>query len=74
MDKKIDVVLQEEKSAKVIAEQHEQQREAMIAEIQTKSKKGRGDKDVLDDTMELDDMPNSGGGALSNLLGLKRNK
>jgi hypothetical protein len=76
LDKKIETVLQEEKHAKQLAEQHEQQREAMIAEIQAKAnnRKGRGDKDILDDSMELDDMPNTGGGGLSNLLGLKRNK
>jgi hypothetical protein len=53
----------------------------MIAEIQSKSKKGgttaRGEKENVDDTMELDDMPNSSAGnVLGNLLGLggKRNK
>lgn len=70
----------EEKHNKAYMEQHEAAREAMIAEIQSKSKKGggiRGDKDHPEDTMELDDMPNSGGGsALSGILGLggKRNK
>lgn len=74
LDKKIEVVLQEEKNAKLSAETNEQQREAMIAEIQAKNKQRRTDKDIMDDTMELDDMPNTGGGTLSNLLGLKRNK
>jgi len=81
LDKKIDAVILEEKNAKAHTEHHEAQREAMIAEIQSKSKKARGggggDKDHLDDTMELDDMPNSGGGnSLTGFLGLggKRNK
>jgi hypothetical protein len=75
LDKKIEAVNQEEKAAKSAAEQHELQREAMIADIQTKSKKGRADKENAEDNMELDDMANSGGGVLSNLLqGNKRNK
>jgi hypothetical protein len=72
-------VILEEKHNKTYMEQHEAAREAMIAEIQSKSKKGGGariEKDHPDDTMELDDMPNSGTGTLGNLLGLgaKRNK
>ncbi|CAG8578932.1 5450_t:CDS:2 [Acaulospora colombiana] len=75
LDKKIEVVNQEEKAAKIAAEQHELQREAMIADIQAKSKKGRPDKENAEDNMEIDDMANSGGGVLSNLLqGNKRNK
>ncbi|PVF97538.1 hypothetical protein CPB86DRAFT_874012 [Serendipita vermifera] len=75
LDKKIEAVNQEEKAAKIAAEQHELQREAMIADIQAKSKKGRGDKENAEDNMEIDDMANSGGGVLSNLLqGNKRNK
>lgn len=70
----------EEKQNKAYMEHHEATREAVIAEIQSKSKKGggaRGDKDHPEDTMELDDMPNSGlGGSLSGFLGLggKRTK
>jgi hypothetical protein len=81
LEKKIDAVTQEERYLKARAEQHETQREQMIAEIQSKSKKGgttaRGEKENVDDTMELDDMPNSSAGnVLGNLLGLggKRNK
>ncbi len=71
------MVIAEEKYTKQQTEQHEQLREAMIADIQLKSKKGRGEKDHPEDTMELDDMPNSGvGGTLSGFLGLggKRTK
>jgi hypothetical protein len=81
LEKKIDAVAQEEKYLKARAEHHETQREQMIAEIQSKSKKGgttaRGEKENIDDTMELDDMPNSStGNVLGNLLGLggKRTK
>lgn len=81
LEKKIDAVTLEEKHLKARAEQHEIQREQMITDIQNKSKKGggtgRGEKENTDDTMELDDMPNSGAGnMLGNLLGLggKRTK
>ncbi|KAG8801532.1 hypothetical protein FRC16_000264 [Serendipita sp. 398] len=76
LDKKIEGVMQQEKNAKLSLEQHEAQREAMIQEIQAKSKKGRAEKDAAEDTMELDDMPNSGGSTLGSLLGFgnKRNK
>ncbi|KAG8835782.1 hypothetical protein FRC17_001176 [Serendipita sp. 399] len=76
LDKKIEGVTQQEKNVKISLEQHEAQREAMIQEIQAKSKKGRAEKDVSEDTMELDDMPNSGGSTLGSLLGFgnKRNK
>lgn len=72
LDKKIDAVILEEKNAKIYMEQHEQAREAMITDIQSKSKKGRMiEKEQTEDTMELDDMPNSGGGGtLSGFLGL----
>lgn len=73
LDKKIESVISEEQASKLALEDHEKQRELLIADIQSKSKKTR-EKDGSEDPMELDDVGGGSQGGLGALLGLKRNK